>query len=297
MGSITSIHDTFIRAILADKRIALDYFQASLPVFVRERLDFSSLTQLPDSYVSSELHKTISDIVYSCRRKDGKGDIKVSLLIEHKSYVDKFTPLQIGSYIFSGLLKQAENEKKLSPIIPVLLYHGKEKWEYRTLQYLFKDIEPEWAKYIPDFDYIYNNLSEVSDEQLEMLHNNFLKASLLTLKHSFEKDWLEANAVRLLAWSENTDENLQKGFVVYLFEQSKLKGDKILKIMEALPTTIRKTVKSTVDYLREEGELAKAKKVVRNLIKVSNLSDMQIAAAAEISVEDVERIRKEIMGG
>ena len=132
--------------------MAIDYFKTCLPAFIRERLDFSTLEQLPDSYVSSELRKTVSDIVYSCRRKDGKGGVKVSLLIEHKSYVDKHAPLQIGGYIFSGLLKQVRNGEKPSLIIPVLLYHGRDKWKHRTLKGLFEDIEPEWGKYIPDFD-------------------------------------------------------------------------------------------------------------------------------------------------
>lgn len=148
--------------------------------------------------------------------------MKVSLLVEHKSYLDKHAPLQIGSYIFSGLLKQVRNSEKPSLIIPLLLYHGRDKWEYRTLRDLFEDIEPEWEKYIPNFDYIYHNLNEIPDRQLEALNNNFLKASLLALKHSFERAWLEDNAVRLLVWSEDAAENLQKGFVVYLVGQGKI---------------------------------------------------------------------------
>ena len=59
----TTIHDHFIRAILSDKEIATDYFQNYLPHFVSEKLDLSSLTQIPDTYLSDELKKTMSDIV------------------------------------------------------------------------------------------------------------------------------------------------------------------------------------------------------------------------------------------
>ncbi len=55
--SLTSKHDKFIRAILADKEIAIDYFRTALPAYIVERLDFSTLTQLPDTYVSNELRK------------------------------------------------------------------------------------------------------------------------------------------------------------------------------------------------------------------------------------------------
>src|SRR5690554_474399 len=189
MADISKIHDKFIRSILSDKGIAVDYFTASLPIFIRDRLDFSTLEQLPDSYVSDELRQTVSDLVYSCSQKDGKGRVKVSLLIEHKSFVDRHAPLQIGSYIFSGMLKQVRNGEKPTLIIPVLLYHGRDKREYRTMTDLFIDMESGWQKYLPNYDYIYHNLGEVPDEQLETLNNNFLKASLLALKHGFERGW------------------------------------------------------------------------------------------------------------
>ncbi len=92
-------HDDFIRNILSNKEIAVDYFKNYLPDFVRERLDFSELTQLPDTYLSDDLKKTMSDIVYSCRLKETEATVKVSLLIEHKSHPDKYTPVQIGGYI------------------------------------------------------------------------------------------------------------------------------------------------------------------------------------------------------
>jgi hypothetical protein len=52
MSHIASVHDTFLRAILADKQIAIDYFKSSLPEFIKEKLNFSTLMQQPDSYVS-----------------------------------------------------------------------------------------------------------------------------------------------------------------------------------------------------------------------------------------------------
>ena len=92
-------HDDFIRNILSNRSIAAAYFKKYLPAFVRDQLDLSALVQLPDTYLSEELKKSVSDIVYSCKLKTGDRSIKVSLLIEHKSHPDKYTPVQIGSYI------------------------------------------------------------------------------------------------------------------------------------------------------------------------------------------------------
>jgi predicted transposase/invertase (TIGR01784 family) len=191
-------HDDFIRNILSNKEIAVDYFKNYLPDFVKEHLDFSELIQLPGTYLSEELKKTMSDIVYSCRLKKGKGSVKISLLIEHKSHPDKYTPVQIGGYIFSAFQKQIQNKEPLSLVIPVLLYHGKIKWQYRTLANLFEGIDKEWEQFLPGFEYIYNDLGRLSDSQIEALNNKFLAASFLALKHSQEKEWIELNAAELL---------------------------------------------------------------------------------------------------
>ena len=138
----TAIHDNFIRAILSDKNIAIEYFRNFLPAFVSSQLDFSSITQIPDTYVSKNLQKTMSDIIYSCYLKGEKNHIKISLLIEHKSFPDKFSAVQIGSYLFSGYEKQIKNKEPLSLIIPILLYHGKGKWNYQPLSGLFNNLDP-----------------------------------------------------------------------------------------------------------------------------------------------------------
>ncbi|GLU56224.1 transposase [Dyadobacter frigoris] len=290
---------------MADKNIALEYFESYLPPFVTGQLDFSTLTQLPDVYVSAELQKTMSDIVYSCERKDRKGKIKVSLLIEHKSYPDKYTPVQIGSYIFSGLQKQIENDKNISLIIPVLLYHGKDKWEYYSLTNLFKNLEPEWKQFIPDFDYIYTNLNEVSDEHIEALNNKFLAASFLALKHSFQKDWLEANIVRILLLSENVPANLLRNLIVYLFERSELGKEKIEELIEKIPITIKNTVMSTVNYLMKEGEkigmtkkeYEKNRAFTQSLIRETVFDDAKIAKLVGVTVDFVASVRVELNPG
>lgn len=320
MGKPANIHDSFIRGIMADRAVARDYFQNCLPPFVSERLDFSTLVQLPDSYVSKELQNTISDILYSCQMRDGKGEVKVSLLVEHKSSPYKYTPVQLGSYIFSGLLRQLDNKEELTLVIPVLLYHGREKWEYRVLSGLFRDMEPEWTKFVPNFDFVYHDLGGMSDSEVEALNNRFLAASLLALKHGFEKSWLESNALRMLLLAGDEGENLQSRLIVYIFERSGLKEERIIEIVETLPKHIKTTVMSTLDIFVEKGKkigfekgieeglqkgieegLQKGRqesveKVVRNLLRISHLSDEQIAAAAEVTPEYVAHIREQSQG-
>jgi predicted transposase/invertase (TIGR01784 family) len=284
---------------MGNQQIALDYFRSCLPTQVLEKLDFSTLRQLPDTYVSKELQKSISDIVYACQRADGAGEVKISLLIEHKSYVDKYTPVQIGSYIFSGLLKQLADGEKPSLIIPILLYHGKARWEYKTLSSLFQELEPELSRYVPDYQYVFNNLGEIPDEQIQALNNKFLAAALLAMKYSVLKDRLNPLIPTILKLAGEIDLNLQTSLIVYTFVNSELSEQQIVELITSLPTQIKETVMSTLDIFVEkgrkegkiEGQQEKTENAVRNLIKQSLLTDEQIASALEVTVDYVADIR------
>ncbi|MGX5857941.1 Rpn family recombination-promoting nuclease/putative transposase [Dyadobacter jiangsuensis] len=306
MGDHTSKHDTFLRSIMGNQQIALDYFRACLPASVLEKLDFSTLRQLPDTYVSKELQKSISDIVYACKRAGGVGEVKISLLIEHKSYIDKYTPIQIGSYIFSGLLKQISDRESPSLIIPILLYHGKTRWEYQTLSSLFEGLEPELSRFVPDYHYIFNNLGEISDEQIQALHNKFLAASLLAMKYSVRKDQLSPLIPTILKLAGEMDQNLQTSLIVYTFVNSELSEQQIIELITSLPTKIKATVMSTLDVFVEkgrkegkiegkiEGRQEKTDNAIRNLVKQSLLTNEQIASALEVAVSYVADIRRQV---
>ncbi|MBX2922535.1 MAG: Rpn family recombination-promoting nuclease/putative transposase [Chitinophagaceae bacterium] len=304
MSSDTTVHDSFIRNILANKKIARDYFIKYLPASVSKKLNFSTLAQLPDTYLSDDLKKSMSDVVYGCDRKDGRGSVKVCLLVEHKSYPDKYTPVQIGGYIFSALQKQVQNKEPLSLVIPVLLYHGKGKWQYRTLAGLFENIEEDWKQYIPDFEYIYNNLGALTDAEVERLNNKFLAASFLALKHGFEKEWLGRNAVNLLLLASAGPKELQKGFIIYLYSRGKLEEKKVLN---SLPEPIKKTIMSTLDIYIERGRKEGIKEgigkgiekgiekgreqVVQNLLAAGKFSLSEIAGFAGVTESFVKKVR------
>lgn len=302
MAKHTSKHDTFIRAIMANQQIALDYFRICLPEYVIKKLDFSTFRQLPDTYISKDLQKSMSDILYECRMVDREEPVKISLLIEHKSYVDKNVPIQIGSYIFSGMLKQIGNGEKPSLIIPILLYHGKNRWEYNTLSDLFENIGPELLGFLPEYQYIFHNLGQIPDQQIQALHNKFLAASLLALKYSALKDRLGKLIPTILALAGEMDQNLQSNLIVYTFVSSDLTVQQILELITSLPTQTKETVMNTLDFFvekgrnegKKEGHLEKTEKAVRNLIKQSLLTDDQISSALEVTEEYVADIRKQL---
>ncbi|WP_439556597.1 Rpn family recombination-promoting nuclease/putative transposase [Dyadobacter sp.] len=295
MDKHTQKHDTFLRAIMANKEIALDYFRSCIPQHIQALLDFSTLEQLPDTYVSKELQKSISDIVYTCKRAGGKGEVKISLLVEHKSYVDKYVPIQIGSYIFSGLLKQISNKESPSLIIPILLYHGRDRWEYKTLIDVFGDLEPTLRGFVPDYQYIFHNLGQISDDEIQALNNHFLAASLLAMKYSAFKKQLNALLPTIYTLINEMDKNLLNTLIVYILEGNPLGRDQFLEMITSLPPSANKeSIMDTLEQFIEQGRKETTRNAVKNLIKQAVLTDEQIASAMNVTIEYVLEIRKEL---
>ncbi|MEC3879733.1 Rpn family recombination-promoting nuclease/putative transposase [Parapedobacter sp. 10938] len=316
MADISSPHDSFFRSVLDDSQMALDYFRSALPEHVIGLLDLSTLKRVPDSYVSRELEKTMSDVVYRCQRVDGKGNVAVCLLVEHKSKPDKYTPVQVGGYLFSGYLQQVkQRHKQLSPIIPILFYHGKQKWEYWTLNRLFDELGDELLGFIPKFEYIYANLRDTPDAVVEALNNQFLASSLLILKHYHNKAWLNRNfpKVLLMALSSGSKE-LQQAFLMYSFVQVEFTEERIMEMIKELPLAIKDKVMSTYEMAVEKGrkeERIKAQRLIEQerakaeqertkaytekirsaaKMKKSGFDNAMIADILELSIEEVDKL-------
>lgn len=310
MSNDVSKHDEFFRYIMSDKSIAVDYLRSFLPAQIAKHIDFATLAQLPESYISADLVGKVSDIVYSCRIKDTEREARVTLLIEHKSYADKFTPVQVGSYIFSGFQKQLRNEKHLSMIIPIVVYHGRGKWEYRTLSGLFDHLTPAWEKHLPDFDYLYHNLGEISDAEIRTLNNRFLCAALLAMKHIFDWRWLGENAEMLAELAASGSVQLLDGLRIYLLareneneqnretmEIEKWSREQILEFFGLdMPegSMADELLKKGREQGREEGVeqgIEQAREATARVMIRKGYSDAVICDVLELTVDQVARLR------
>lgn len=118
----------------------------------------ASLEKLDGSFINEKLQETFTDILYGVKIS-GRGAY-IALLLEHKSYADKLGVFQVAGYIIDAWRKMIEDGKEELPVvIPLIIYHGKAKWNYK------KDIR----EMIPDFH----------------LLPDYLKEMLPVLKHDF----------------------------------------------------------------------------------------------------------------
>ena len=190
---ITNPHDKFFKESFTNKEIATDFIKGSFPKELVDNLDLSSLDLDNNSYIDEELKDYYSDLVYNCSYKDMK--IKISILFEHKSFVPDYPFLQLLKYIIKIWDFNIKQKEKLIPVIPLIFYHGKEKWEYKKINRYFTGIDNILEKYIPAFDYLLMDLSKYDNEDIKerIFKNEFLKISLLIFKNIYDEEKLKKN--------------------------------------------------------------------------------------------------------
>ncbi len=209
-------------------------------------------------------------------------------------------------------------------IIPIVMYHGRDTWEYRTLCDLVDDLDPLWEKYLPDFDYLYHNLCEISDTEILSLGNRFLSASMLAMKHIFDRQWLGENAKLLAELAAGASVSSRDGLLYYLLarenegeqnsdtmEHEKWSRDQIIEffgldvpegsmadelIKKGRAQGREEGIEQGIEQGREQGieqgrEQAR-QQATRNMIR-KGYSDAVICEVLGVNVEQVARLRSE----
>jgi len=179
-------HDSIVQRFLRETATVESFFSEYLPADIAALLDLRTLQFVRDKFVDTVMGKYFSDYLYQVKFKDRK-DGFIFLLLEHKSWAYRFTGFQVLKYIvqiWDQYLANNDNAKYLPPVIPVVLYHGKGKWNLDTrFSVLFKNPEPI-REYIPGFRYLLLDISHSPDEEIKGIA--VLKILLMTLKYIFK---------------------------------------------------------------------------------------------------------------
>ncbi|MEM9723502.1 MAG: Rpn family recombination-promoting nuclease/putative transposase [Bacteroidota bacterium] len=133
MSSPNNPHEKLFKATFSEKDVVIDFINNFLPNPIREKISLSPLNLETVSYIRPALIEFYSYVVYSTLL--GKVEIQICLLFEHKSYVPVYPHLQILRYMVEAWFQMIKQNESLKPIIPVIVYHGEAKWEYKPLNF------------------------------------------------------------------------------------------------------------------------------------------------------------------
>ena len=244
-------HDTFVKRVFSDPETARGLVASKLRGEIVAILDMDSLVLAEGSFVDAELRESHSDLLYSVRFRDGRTGL-IYILLEHKSSPDPMTPFQLLRYMVRIWESQQRDNVALSPIIPLILYHGETEWNTsRTMQDII-DAPPEMQCYVPQFESQLIDLSQYSDSELKekVLYN----AALTVLKYirSRELPLRLPGIVQLFAQLTEERRGLEclRAALVYLSNGT----DRINRqqLIEVVRNTLNKQEESMMPTIAEE---------------------------------------------
>ena len=291
-------HDEFFKASFGRLEIARDYLEQLLPQDVHQTLDLSQLERMNGAWVTPELEEYFSDVVYRCPLKEGKSKVWISFLFEHKSAPDGFPHLQLLRYLLDAWQEQHKQKQPLSPIVPIVVYHGLRKWRKRDLSsYFGKSLPQSLLPFLPRFDYVLTSVQTLSDEQILELKKGLLINALLMLKHIWRPQFILKNPELIFVNLEPHNQQV-RDFVVsllaYLFKNTEIARETANKFIKQMPDGLNENAMSTYDMIKaegiEQGAELKEREVVKNLWSLQEFSLEKIAFLSGTSQERVVEI-------
>jgi predicted transposase/invertase (TIGR01784 family) len=182
-------HDGLFTVFFDKKNVVESFTRENLPAEITRDLDFSTLALSKDKFVDLRLARCYSDVLYHIQFKNSPAYLY--FLFEHKSWEPDFPGVQVlknMTHIWEKHVEQYKGTKKLPPIIPLLIYHGKYPWKVDTSFISMFDIPETLSKYIPSFKYELTDVSHMPEEEIK--GDIELRIVLTTFRYIFQPEIL-----------------------------------------------------------------------------------------------------------
>ncbi|MFN8349454.1 MAG: Rpn family recombination-promoting nuclease/putative transposase [Spirosomataceae bacterium] len=289
-------HDKFFKASFSRKDVVAALIENRFPEPLRKRLDVSTLELTNSSFVDDELSEHFADLVYECTYS-GEKSVKIALLIEHKSYQEDYPHLQLLRYLLNVWQEDRKQNRKLTPVIPLVIYHGQGRWKYAPLPSYFAATDNVLEEFIPDFHYLLHDLSAWPDKEILAFQNRFLALATFLLKHSRAERFLESfqSDIRDLVGSlaAQNERNFIESVFVYVFRmENGLTREEVLAIFRQVSPQTEEIIMSAYEQTLESFNFEVIKRALQKGLQVDT-----IAAIVNLPVQKVEGIIEKIKKG
>jgi len=271
-------HNDYFQEAFQTKRFAQAFLKKKLPKETLDRLNLKKLTTEKQHLTDELFKKTFADVVYRVPIKGTKEYVSFFIVIEHKSRQDYLTVFQLWGYVyqicrreFLAAQKRGETnaDYRLPPVIAIILYHGKSKFQGKTeLSELFATL-PGLKDYLPKLQAILVDLSTIDDDDPLMNDPEVpeLRVVLMVLKMVFRRDVVPKIKEVLEELKPYSDDPVLRRIIratlVYLANNAKhLKRDFDTVLDTFKEITGEKDMPTMVQIWKAEGEaigLAKGK--------------------------------------
>jgi len=180
--SVQNPHDRFFRESFGRLDIARNYLEEYLPPPVLALLDLDTLALQEGTFIDEAMQAHQTDLLYQVQLQDGD-TATIYFLFEHKSYPDPLVALQLLRYMVSQWQQQVKAKEPLTPVIPLVIYHGERAWQVATEFAALLAVPQALRPYQPHFHYHLSDFSHLSDESIR--GEIWLRVSLSVLRAIF----------------------------------------------------------------------------------------------------------------
>ena len=291
------------------------YLKQLMQNFVREdfvsSLDFSSVKQLTNSFVSDRARRKESDLVFSIQCHGQTSYIILEIELQSKD--DKTMPLRMAQYVtqlYESLLKtnkarySAKNGQiMLPPVFPLVLYTGEKKWTTPTnICSIIMGGLPK--QYVLQMEYYPVLVNELDKETLLTKIRGALSAVFL-LETSTPDDTVQHGKEIIKLVEEEHDEAVRKVFGDYYksflsttgSDWNNLPDVNTIKLEES-NTMYDQALKELKIKCKTEGKLEgklegkreMAVETARKLKALQMLTVEQIAVSTNLPIEEVQAL-------
>ncbi|HFA48302.1 MAG TPA: hypothetical protein ENJ95_04705 [Bacteroidetes bacterium] len=294
-----SPHDRFFHFAFSHRSLYIDFFDQLVPKKFRDLLLIESIEPVEGTFLNKRLQRFFSDKLFSAKLKTG-GRVTLACLVEHKSFVPPFIYHQLEQYVVAKREHDRKNKKPLSATIPIVIYHGKEKWKKKPPFAYYGGLPKELRRFVNAPDYILIDVTKFSKKKIMSLRRGYLVNTLLAMKYSHRPSLLDRNYGDIFIFGdfyETTEEGQAFffGLLKYLFNLTNFDEQKIEKMIDTIPTSQRKRAFNTFDRIRLEGKIEHAQEVATNLlVQFPTWKDDMIANISGLDIKKVKALRKKL---
>ena len=258
---IINPHDKFFKETFSIRENVIDFLSGTFPPEILKKLDLATLTQDNNSYIDEELREHFSDIVYTCFCKDK--ELRITLLFEHKSYAVACPYLQLMKYLLKIWEANNKQAQRLMPVIPVILYHGKDAWKVRRFRDYFEGIDEEFFRFIPEFEYLLTDLSSYSNEEIKdrVFRKVSLQITMLLMRNIYDEKYLEGKLkvffeIGRKYFEEKEGVKFLESVIRYLYYASDIEEERVIETLKEISEEGGKLSMTIAARLIEKGKLA-----------------------------------------
>lgn len=257
----SNIHDTYFKALFQNPKNVRDFLEVFFPE-LSKYLKIESVEPKPTEKYSQTLgEQQYLDFAVNC---DVKGrQLQVYLIFEHKSRVDRGIFLQLLRYMLCVWEEDLKSRRDLTPIIPIVFYHGRRKWSVRRrLGEYFQELPPDLARYVLDMEYLLFDTNQLEDEWVQRLisRNRILLVGIDVLREIYrgaEKSQVERVVDELADLIEEHREEFYED-VVFMAQLTIMYIQNVLsleskEVNEMLQARRGKKIQYVFEYWMEQG--------------------------------------------